>query len=403
MKSGMICAPENMLNHICYEIGVRELIADGYLCPLVTKASRDKIDTSALHLRAGEFISSETEKLMNSDELVESACREIISYCSDRKACLIFSAGVEHGEHIATVLRKNYHVNVGTVFGDTLPFERDQTLDDFKTGKLKYLVNVNVLTTGFDAPNIDCVAMVRPTMSPGLYYQMVGRGFRVHPDKENCLVLDFGGNVLRHGPVDAIEITESGSSGRGTAPVKECPHCRSLIAAGYSLCPDCGFRFPEPERNRHEGVAATEGILTGQESVAEYRVLDISYSVHQKRGADDSAPKSMRVEYQIGWQSFHSEWICFEHSGFARRKAEEWWWTRTDAEIPDTAVEAVTLAEAGALCKTKSITIKSIAGEKFDRIVDYELTDKPEWREPGSDDEPGFISAANSDYEDVPF
>ena len=80
---------------------------------------------------------------------------------------------------------------------------------------------------GFDAPNIDCVAMVRPTLSPGLYYQMVGRGFRLHPGKENCLVLDFGGNVLRHGPVDAIRIQageppgERGGAGQAVPRVPE--------------------------------------------------------------------------------------------------------------------------------------------------------------------------------------
>jgi DNA repair protein RadD len=95
-------------------------------------------------------------------------------------------------------------VECGFVCGDTpagrtdellARFRGDQAKRLFERGKLKYLCNVNVLTTGFDAPHIDCVALLRPTMSPGLYYQMVGRGFRLHPGKQNCLVLDFGGNV----------------------------------------------------------------------------------------------------------------------------------------------------------------------------------------------------------------
>ena len=82
-----------------------------------------------------------------------------------------------------------------------------------------------MLTTGFDAPHIDCVVLLRPTMSPGLYYQMVGRGFRLAPGKQNCLVLDFGGNVLRHGPVDAIQIASpeqiSAAPGVGPALAKQ--------------------------------------------------------------------------------------------------------------------------------------------------------------------------------------
>jgi hypothetical protein len=123
---------------------------------------------------------------------------------------------------------------------------------------LKYLCNVNVLTTGFDAPNVDCVAMLRPTMSPGLFYQMVGRGFRLCEGKSDCLVLDFGGNVMRHGPVDDLRVTEPGA-GNGEAPAKECPECCALIHAAYAVCPECGHEFPPPQRQRHDADAPTFG------------------------------------------------------------------------------------------------------------------------------------------------
>src|SRR5512139_1068126 len=100
MKSGMICEPENVLNHVCYEIGVRELIVQGYLCPLVTKSSREKVDTSKLHVRAGEFVAGEVEDLMNTDDRVESACREIVEQTRNRRSVLIFAAGVAHGRHV---------------------------------------------------------------------------------------------------------------------------------------------------------------------------------------------------------------------------------------------------------------------------------------------------------------
>jgi DNA repair protein RadD len=265
---------------------------------------------------------------------------------------------------------------VAAVFGDTLDFERGQALADFKAGKLKYLVNVNVLSTGFDAPNIDCVAMLRPTLSPGLYYQMVGRGFRLHPGKKDCLVLDFGGNALRHGPVDALKIKDRSLGAGGEAPAKECPQCHSVIAAGYTICPDCGHEFPR-ERSTHDSTAGTAGVLSGQVSVTTYPVSEVLYGVHVKRGAPENAPRSMRVEYRIGFNHWQSEWICFEHSGFARQKAEQWWKRRSNLPVPNTADEAVALAESGVLCETKSITVRAVAGEEFDRIVSYELVDAP--------------------------
>jgi len=132
------------------------------------------------------------------------------------------------------------------VYSAGLKSRDTETLKRFKDGDLKYLVNVNVLTTGFDAPNIDCVVLLRPTNSPGLFYQMVGRGFRLHSSKENCLVLDFGGNILRHGPVDDLQIKES-DQGDGEAPAKECPECQEVIHAAYATCPECGHEFPPCE------------------------------------------------------------------------------------------------------------------------------------------------------------
>jgi DNA repair protein RadD len=218
--------------------------------------------------------------------------------------------------------------------------------------------------------------MLRPTLSPGLYYQMVGRGFRLHPGKKDCLVLDFGGNALRHGPVDALKIKDRNPGAGGEAPAKECPQCHSVIAAGYTICPDCGHEFPR-ERSAHDSTAGTAGVLSGQVSVTTYPVSEVLYGVHVKRGAPENAPRSMRVEYRIGFNHWQSEWICFEHSGFARQKAEQWWKRRSNLPVPNTADEAVALAESGVLCETKSITVRAVAGEEFDRIVSYELVDAP--------------------------
>lgn len=400
MTSGSICAPENILNEVCYEVSVRELIAQGYLCPLVTKAGKEKADTSNLHVRAGEYMANEVEELMDTEALVESACREIREYCFDRKSCLVFASGIRHGRHVMETLR-DMGAHAEAVFGETLAFERDRILDDFRAGRLKYLINVGVLTTGFDAPNIDCVALLRPTMSPGLYYQMVGRGFRLHPGKENCLVLDFGENIMRHGPVDMLQV-EDGKSGTGEAPAKECPECHSVIAAGYMTCPDCGHEF-ERHATQHEATASKAGILSGVVTEETHPVLDVTYSIYAKRNASPGAPPTMRVDYQIGFRHWQSEWVCFQHTGFARHKAESWWRRRSNVTpVPATVEEAVDLAHAGALCETTKITVRHVTGEKYDRIVAYELGMKPNYREPGWD-EIEMTAEPNTATEPVPF
>jgi DNA repair protein RadD len=377
LKTGSICTADGFLNHICFEVGVRELIRDGFLCPLISKAGKAKADTSSLHIRGGEFVADEVESLMDDSKLVEAACAEIVEQTLTRNACLIFASGVQHGRHIVRILEEHHGIECGFVCGDTPTPERDEVLKRFKAGDLKYLCNVNVLTTGFDAPHIDCVALVRPTMSPGLYYQMVGRGFRLHDNKQNCLILDFGGNVLRHGPVDAIKITTL-DRGDGKAPAKECPACQAVIAAGFSTCPQCGFEFPPPERKQHEAKASEAGVLSGQVTNTKYSVEDTIYSVHIKRGADDDAPRSLRVDYKVGWHEYKSEWICFEHQGYARQKAEAWWRRRSRDPIPDTAQRAVEIIEGGGLAHTHGITVRSVSGDPYERIVEYDLGPIPE-------------------------
>jgi DNA repair protein RadD len=378
LKSGMICSPDNILNAVCFEVGVRELIRDGFLCPLVTKAGKEKADVDQLHVRAGEFIAGEVEDLMDQDRLVTAACAEIVALAHDPRACLIFASGVKHGQHVARVLGEMSGQECGFVCGETTIAQRDELLERFRNGDLRYLANVNVLTTGFDAPNIDCVALLRPTMSPGLFYQMCGRGFRLHPGKANCLVLDFGGNVLRHGPVDQIRIREMAGNGNGEAPAKECPECQSVIAAGYAVCPDCGYQFPPPDRQRHDAKASEAGILSGQVTDTEYEVQDVTYSVHTKRGAPEDAPRTFRVDYRLGLTHWQSEFVCFEHDGYARQKAVAWWRQRSPDPVPETAQRAVEIAEGGGLAHTEKITVRSIVGEKYDRIVRYKLGPMPE-------------------------
>ena len=394
MSSGMVCGPDNILNEICYEIGVKELIVNGYLCPLFSKAGKKKPNTSKLHMRAGEFINSEVSELMDNESLVFSACNEIVKKTADRNSVLIFTSSIAHAEHVCENLRKLANADaIGLVTGKTSPGERGELLARFK-GKIvdsnlfgekrpvvKYLVNVNVLTTGFDATNIDCVVLLRPTASPGLYYQMVGRGFRLDESKKDCLVLDYGNNILRHGPVDSMTVTPTRSGGGlsvGDCGAKECPDCQSLIHSGYGVCSECGHVFTGALNANHEGSASDEEILSGVIEETEYEVRDVQYYQHVKRGAPEGAPTTLRVEYRIGFNEYQSEWICFEHTGFPRAKAEAWWRKRSYFPVPDTVEEALELAIAGHLAETKRITVRSVSGDDFDSIINYEFGMPPE-------------------------
>jgi DNA repair protein RadD len=98
--------------------------------------------------------------------------------------------------------------------------------------------------------------------------------------------------------------------------------------------------------------------------------------VHYKR-SDPSAPLTMRVEYRVGFNRFFREWVCFDHTGYARTKAEAWWRARSIEPVPGGTEEAVDMAKAGALASTLSITVEKKAGDKFERVTQHVLGDKP--------------------------
>jgi len=137
--------------------------------------------------------------------------------------------------------------------------------------------------------------------------------------------------------------------------------------------PECGFEFPPRERERHDRQASTAGILTGEVTEIEYSVQHIRFAVHVKRGALDDHARSLRVDYDVGFYDYRSEWICFEHTGYARARAVAWWQARTREPVPDTASQALAICDAGGIAHTQVITIRSVAGEKYDRIVNHEL------------------------------
>jgi len=733
LGSGYICQPDGILNKICYEADVKTLIEEGYLSRLISAAGVTKTDLSGVHIRGGDYVESELQTAMNKDATVLEACKELVASTAERKSILVFAAGVEHGENILQKLR-DLGQNADSIYGDTKNYERDAKISRFKAGQIKFLVNVGVLTTGFDYPGIDCVALLRPTLSPGLYYQMCldseteiltargwvgreeilandliaatdfstatptlnweksieiidrqvvhgeqmisinsdsvsirvtdshdmvvsgrgsrenwkkesaiktaqrasdfripvasiestsgvdltddeikfigwvltdghinkansaiyisqstiqphfnqielvlkacgfkygkrlithktqfnesaprymfsvskgaprgrdkhlrgwghleqfvskdfasalegiderqfeilleainlgdgskhkgqgwvqrsyhistgnklfadrlqslcvrrgwrcnlsrlvnnngnpiyflhakkqafraiggqnqldrerlvvsdaienervwcvkvpsgafiarrlgkafitgncGRGLRLADGKKECLILDFGGNILRHGPIDMIKIKpkKAGNSEPGEAPAKECPKCNHIIAAAATVCPFCGEIFLREVK--HETQASHAGILSNEAALETKEIEAVYYSKHTKRGAPYGTPSSMKVSYHCKGQYFGapdiiSEWVCFEHEGYARQKALQWWKKRVvGVDCPnsvDAALELLLERDMsnqslgnGILPTPKSITVSQPKGdEKFPRIVGYE-------------------------------
>jgi DNA repair protein RadD len=325
MKTGRLDQGEDALfDGIAYEVSVRRLIDEKYLCNLISKKGVTRPDLSAVGTRGGEFIPGQLEEAMDRDELTRAAVDEIMALCATRKSLIVFCSGVDHAYHVRNEFVRR-GVSASTVTGETPTVERAEVLERFKAGAVRVLTNCDVLTTGFDAPNIDALIMLRPTKSTGLYVQMVGRGMRLSPatGKTDCLVLDYSGNIERHGPIDQIEVKTPRGPGDGNgvtgAPVKECPECHTLVPIAVMTCPDCQHQFPA--QAPHAPTATFADILSQRFAprIETFTVDRVAYSRHQKEGK----PDSVRVDYYSNLRRF-TEWVCFDHDGYAQDKARTW-------------------------------------------------------------------------------
>jgi DNA repair protein RadD len=296
--------PAAVFDSIIFEVSVAYLIENGYLCKVVSKAPKDKINLDNIKHRGGEFVAGDLQDRMMEGDNTAHAVAEIIHWGAGRSRWLVFATGIEHGEQVLEEFNK--HGEPATmVTGSTPAEERQRIIESFRAGIIKILINVEVFTTGFNVKGVDLIALLRPTESPGLYVQMVGRGTRNAPGKKYCLVLDYAGNVGRHGPIDAVIVRDkTEGKGGGEAPVKECPECYSIIYASAKDCPDCGYRFPD-RPPQISAKASTKAILTVDEEPQEYEVDWVQYDKHPGK---NGKPDSVKVTYFCGIQTFR-EWI----------------------------------------------------------------------------------------------
>ncbi|WP_448511981.1 DEAD/DEAH box helicase [Photorhabdus laumondii] len=192
---GMTRGDESCFFRDCiYELPLRYMIKHGFLIP------PKRLDMPVMQYDFSQVRSSQqsifNETALNHEikrqkRITPHIIRQIIEYSADRKGVMLFAATVEHAKEIFQLLPSG---QAALVSADTSTADRDRFIEAFKTQRLRYMVNVAVLTTGFDAPHVDLIAILRPTESVSLYQQIIGRGLRLFPGKKDCLILDYAGN-----------------------------------------------------------------------------------------------------------------------------------------------------------------------------------------------------------------
>lgn len=356
----------HIFSDIVYDIPIDKLIKEKYLCNLVAKLPGYEMSTKGVKVIAGDYSKAALSRKLDNKRVTNKIIPELLKYKDLRKKWLIFAIDIDHAEHIAEQLRQAGIL--AAAVHSRLKEDRDPLLYHFKRGDIQALVNVETLTTGFNVPDIDMIALLRPTQSPVLHVQMVGRGLRIADGKENCLVLDFSGNIARLGPINNVHVPVKKKKGDkdksgGPAPVKVCEQCRSILPINVAICPDCGYVFPIKtklsERSSELDIIETEKAPR----LVMREVKNVAYTIHRKR---TTKPPTLRVTYDLGLSKI-SEWIGIEHDGYPKVKAMKWWRERSDMPFPKSVYEAQRRSHA--LRKPRQLGIIKIS--QYPEIVRY--------------------------------
>lgn len=386
MKMGSLL-DNGLFTHVAYDLtsfeGFNKLLEQGFISPLIPQPTDNDFDVSKVKKSGGEFKQAELQAAVDTDEITEACCSEMVEKTWDRHCCIVFASGVEHADHIAQVL-----TGMGQTAASIHSKKKNnaEIMADFKAGRIRWLINYGKLTTGFNHPPVDFIGMMRPTMSPGLWVQMLGRGTRPYDGrlsyqykpgfeyiKSNCLVLDFAGNAKRLGPInDPVLPRKPGEKG-GDAPIKQCPaivngrKCNTYNHASARSCCLCGHLFPFTGAEIFINSGNTELIRKLEEK--DIKWLDVGqvfYSVINK----NNVPPMMRVKYTTGVKSV-DEIVCLEHNTSAKHFAHNWWRQRYNGPIPPTTEAGLDIAHSGCLPIPKRVRVW-INKKPYPEILDHE-------------------------------
>ena len=311
---GLITDKPAIFDALIEPVSIEELIFKGHLAILRSKQTGFKLDTSGVHKRGGDFIESELQKAVDTTDNNQAMIDEVIKRAEGRKSWMFFATGVRHAEHLRDILLSR-GISAVAVTGNMAKKEREQAIADFKSGKITAITQVGCLNVGFDHPDIDLLVMARPTMSPGLYLQMAGRGMRPKSHTDHCLVLDFAGVVATHGPITAVRPPKKAGDGNGETPVKVCDSCGELCAIAVSICPACGHPFPEPERKKLE---LRDDDIMGLEG----KDMEVSSWIWRRHVSRASGKEMLSCTYYGSLSDKPiTEYLPVLHDGYAGQKA----------------------------------------------------------------------------------
>lgn len=262
-----------LFTDIVESVSTKWLIENGYLAPY-KYYSLPLADTTHLHIQAGEFKQDEVNALMENSAVYSGAVEEYQKYASGKKA-MIYCPSIKSSQETIRAFAKE-GVPAAHIDGTTPKSEREKIIQKYRTGEIMVLSNVSILNEGFDDKDIDCVILLRPTMSLALYIQMAMRSMRPKEGK-TAIILDCVGDVFRHGLPDDDRVwsLEPKKVQENTVKIRECPNCFSVYPPTLSKCPYCGAEATHEIQRKDKKIIDVDLVeVKRQEEIRNTRVSE---------------------------------------------------------------------------------------------------------------------------------
>lgn len=338
-------------------------IREGYLLPPVSKPTKTILDVDGVRLVAGDFNEKDLQIAVNKDKITYAALTETLEYAQGRRSWIVFASGLEHCDKIREMLTY-LGVSCRVVHSKMTNAERDENIRAWKDYEYTAVINMGILTTGVNHPGLDLIVMLRPTMSSKLWVQMLGRGTRplfikegfdlstiygrlasiAASPKQDCLVMDFAGNIKRCGPINDPLIPKKKGASKGEAPIKICESCGMYNHISARFCGGepfktvmgCGTEFVFQVKITKQ--ASTQEVYKNEAPVIKvYKVEQVTCAVNKGR---NGKPDSIRVTYYHSFSEKVMHFLLIHHGPAKREQAQKWWAKRTNLPMPLTC-EAV--------------------------------------------------------------
>lgn len=374
-RTGMgVLTNGDIFTDICYNIcdipGFKRLFADGHLVPPRAKRQDNVIDTSGVGMANGDFNKGGLNEVTRNEKITWAALNESLNKNPDRRQRLVFCTGVDHAVMAADMLRV-LGLRAAAVHSKMSSGERDDVMGAYLSGELDALTNNGIATTGLNHPPIDHIIMLRPTMSVGLWVQMIGRGTRPFTwldwIKLDCIISDHAGNAKRLGPIDDPYVPKQKGKGGGVAPVKICPVCDTYNHTSARVCEYCGEPFEI--KVGYYATAREDVIVRSDLPVIEtIGVRSVFYTQYLAKNPGPMTKPTIKASYNCDDGKTYFEYITIEATGFLGKKARDWWRQRNNADVPASTNAAMETVDKS----VKPKAIKVWTNKRYPEITGYE-------------------------------